>query len=319
MPPHIPVLPEEVLHYLAVRPGGRYVDCTAGAGGHAGLIAERMDGGALLALDRDPSAVALAGERLKPFSGAKVVLANYVDLAAVLEAEAFGAPDGILIDAGCSSMQLDQRDRGFSFEGDGPLDMRMNPETGLSAAEWLAGTPREELEQALRDYGDVKPARRIAAAIHERAARGTLNRTQDLIAAVKEALPFVNDTPAEVRTVFQAVRIAVNDELRGLQQGVAAAAEALAPGGRLVVISFHSGEDRVVKNALRDASRPQRERSADGRDRAVRPATMRLLTRQPVLAGDDELRANPRAASAKLRAAEKSAGASGGKGAGDEE
>jgi len=318
MPSHIPVLPEESLCLLAVKPGGHYVDCTAGAGGHSSLIAERLAGGALLALDRDPLAVAMSSERLAAFAGARVVQANYADLEAVLEAESFGAPDGILIDAGCSSMQLDERGRGFSFEGDGPLDMRMNPAAGVPASAWLAGSAREEIEQALREYGDVKMAGRIAAAIKLRADRGALERTSDLTAAVKEALPFVKDMPSEVRTVFQAVRIAVNDELNGLRRGLEAAVRVLAPGGRLVAISFHSGEDRVVKNTLRDASREQRELAPDGRVRSVRPAVMRLLTRQPVEAGAEELSRNPRAASAKLRAAEKSAGVSGGKGKGDE-
>jgi len=304
--PHIPVLPDEVLAYLAVRADGRYVDCTAGAGGHSALLLERLgENGRLLLLDQDPSAVARVRERFAEDARARVTQANYRDLGDALARAGWSGADGVLIDAGCSSMQLDERERGFSFEGDGPLDMRMNPEAGETAAQWLARAEESEIAQVLKDYGDVKPAKRIAKAIRERAVRGKLARTGDLADAVSEALPFVGGRPAEVRTVFQAIRIYINDELGSLRRGLEAAAQALHPGGRLTVISFHSGEDRVVKNVLRDASRPKRELAADGRVRATTPPLLKLLTKQPVLPGEAELARNPRAASAKLRAAER--------------
>ena len=305
-PPHISVLPDEVLAYLAIKPAGSYIDCTAGAGGHGALILEQLgETGRLLALDQDPMAATRVRERFAEDARAIVVQANYGGLAEVLAQLGWSGADGVLIDAGCSSMQLDERERGFSFEGDGPLDMRMNPEAGESASEWLAHAEESEIATVLKEYGDVKPAKRIAKAIRERALRGALERTVDLADAVSEALPFVGGRPAEVRTVFQAIRIRVNDELTHLRQGIEAAADILQPGGRLAVISFHSGEDRVVKNVLRDASRPKRELAADGRVRSTTPPLLRLLTRQPVTPGEAELLQNPRAASAKLRAAER--------------
>lgn len=303
--PHIPVMAEEALEWLAVRPDGSYVDGTAGAGGHAALIADRLTGGRLLALDRDPAAVALASAHLAHCPQALVRHGNYADLAGILSEMGWDPVDGILIDAGCSSMQIDSADRGFSFQEAGPLDMRMNPEAGEPAADLLRRLPQHEIESLLREYGDVGPAGRIAAQIKDRASAGRLDSTGDLVAAVRAALPFLSEQPDEVRTVFQAVRIAVNDELAGLRTGLAAAIECLKPGGRLVVIAFHSGEDRIVKQVLRDASRRARTLYPDGRVRAVTSPRLRLLTPGPVAASADECRRNPRAKSAKLRAAER--------------
>lgn len=302
---HIPVMAEEALHWLSVRPEGVYVDGTAGAGGHASLIAAQLSGGRLLALDRDPSAVVLAGERLRAFPCASVHQANYADMAGVLASEGIAGVDGVLIDAGCSSMQIDTAGRGFSFQEDGPLDMRMNPQSGESAAELLRRCSREEIERLLRDYGDVGPAGRIASSIKEFAIGGRLERTGDLVAAVKAALPFLSETPDEVRTVFQAVRIAVNDELGGLRRGVESAIANLNPGGRVVVIAFHSGEDRIVKQVMRDASRKHRELHPDGRVKSTEEARLKVLTPGPVEAGAGECARNPRAKSARLRAGER--------------
>ncbi|MEX2016012.1 MAG: 16S rRNA (cytosine(1402)-N(4))-methyltransferase RsmH, partial [Candidatus Hydrogenedentales bacterium] len=230
---------------------------------------------------------------------------NYAELAAVLEELGIERVDGALIDAGLSSMQLDTAERGFSFQRRGPLDMRMNPEQGETAHDWLHTTPEDEMVRVLREYGDLKPARRIARAIMARRERGALETTDHLAAAVKEALPHVTAQPEETRTVFQAVRMAVNEELRWLEAGVAAALECLAPGGRFVAITFHSGEDRVVKQHLQRASRPRRELHPDGRVKAVHPPTIRILTPSPVRPTEEEIAANPRAASARLRAAER--------------
>ena len=302
---HIPVMAEEALHWLSVRPEGVYVDGTAGAGGHSSLIAAQLSGGRLLALDRDPSAVLLAGERLRAYSRASVHQANYTDMAAVLAAEGIAGVDGVLIDAGCSSMQIDTAGRGFSFQEDGPLDMRMNPESGESAAELLRRCSREDVERLLRVYGDVGPAGRIASSIKEFSHGGRLERTGDLVAAVKAALPFLSETPDEVRTVFQAVRIAVNDELGGLRRGVEAAIACMNPGGRVVVIAFHSGEDRIVKQVMREASRKRRELHPDGRVKSTEEARLKVLTPGPVEADAAECARNPRAKSARLRAGER--------------
>ncbi|MBX3176243.1 MAG: 16S rRNA (cytosine(1402)-N(4))-methyltransferase RsmH [Candidatus Hydrogenedentes bacterium] len=296
---------EEALEGLAIRPDGSYVDGTAGAGGHAALIAGRLTTGRLLALDRDPLAVAMATERLAPYPQARVRQSNYGAMAEVLSELGWGLVDGILIDAGCSSMQIDTPARGFSFQEDGPLDMRMDPGSGEPASALLNRLSAPEIETLLREYGDIGPAGRIAASIKDFASRGRLATTSDLVVAVRAALPFLRETPEEVRTVFQAIRIAVNDELSGLQRALDASLDCLKPGGRLVVISFHSGEDRIVKQAFRSASRKARRLRPDGRVASETPARVRVLTPRPVTANDAECRVNPRAKSAKLRIAER--------------
>jgi len=302
---HVPVMAEEALQWLAVRPEGTYVDGTAGAGGHAALIAARLSSGHLIALDRDTAAVAMATSRLAPYPNVSVRHAHYAEMAEVLKELNWGLADGVLVDAGCSSMQLDTAERGFSFQEDGPLDMRMNTATGESAAAFLRRVPESELESLLRDYGDVGPAGRIAARIKEFSRLGRLERTGDLVEAICTALPFVGGAPDEIRTVFQAVRIAVNDELNGLRAGLEAAIASLKPGGRLVVITFHSGEDRVAKRVFRDASRRHRTLHPDGRTASVDPPRLKLIVPGPISPSDEECRRNPRAKSAKLRAAER--------------
>ena len=300
---HVPVLAGPAIEWLNVRADGTYVDCTAGAGGHSALIAERLRSGRLISLDCDPSAVTLARERLKSFKYATVVHRNYSELAEVLAELNMGPVDGILIDAGLSSIQLDARGRGFTFQQDGPLDMRMDSSAGPTAAEYLSAVDETELARVLKLYGDIPRARTVAKAI---CSMRPLATTGDLVEAVRAAFPFVTGVPDEVRTVFQAVRIAVNDELTRLDRGLESALDALAPGGRLVGITFHSGEDRVLKQVLRDASRPQRRLLPDGRTGSVTAPRMTLLTNKPIVPASDELRANPRARSAKLRAAERS-------------
>jgi len=304
---HIPVMAEAALAWLAVRPDGVYIDCTAGAGGHSERIARQLnpDSGRLIALDRDPSAVALTQERLAPFACAGVLHRPYAELADVAREEGLPPLDGVLIDAGVSSMQLDTASRGFSFQADGPLDMRMDPERGEPASVWLATVDEDDLVHILRRYGDVRPAGRIAKAVKRRAGEQRLNSTRDLAEAVGEALNVKGRDPEETRMVFQAVRIAVNEELEQLTQAVEAAVELLAPGGRLVVLSFHSGEDRVVKDRLRAEGRPHRELHPDGRVKAVRQPRLKVLTPKPERPTADEIAQNARAASARLRAAER--------------
>lgn len=302
---HVPVLPGPALDWLRVRPDGVYVDCTAGYGGHAELIAQRLTSGRLLALDRDPEAVERVRRRLSKFPQADVVHANYSELTAVLRERHIAEVDGVLIDAGMSSAQLDDPRRGFAFQADGPLDMRLDTGQSATARDLLMRATESELVELLRAYGDVRPAKRIARAIVQRREQGRMNTTADLRDAVHEALSFVTGTPDEVRTVFQAVRIAVNDEYAHLEAGLRAGIDALAPGGRIVAISFHSGEDRIVKNILREESRPRREFHPDGRIAAERPPRLHVLTHKPVTADAAELAANPRAHSARLRAAER--------------
>ena len=199
-----------------------------------------------------------------------MVKANYSELQAVLSALGIAAVDGVLLDAGVSSVQLDTPDRGFSLQLDGPLDMRMDTTGETDAATWLARASVEEIESVLRMYGDVGPAGRIARVIAARCRDRRMERTSDLAAAVREALDFVSSDPEEIRTVFQAVRMAVNEELKHLEQGLRQAAQALAVRGRLVVISFHSGEDRVVKQVFRELTRPAVRLHPDGRVRERR-------------------------------------------------
>jgi 16S rRNA (cytosine1402-N4)-methyltransferase len=305
---HISVLPDEAMTWLNIRADGVYVDATAGAGGHtARVLAALKPEGRVIALDRDPSAVATVRERFSGSTQVNVLHANYGDLKEALTEVGVDAIDGLLIDAGVSSMQIDQGDRGFSFQEDGPLDMRMNTASGVTAAAWLATVSEADLAAVLKQYGDIRRAKTVARHILERRAECKLNTTRDLVDAVADAFPFVTGMPDETRQVFQAIRMAVNEELANLERGLKAGMDLLNPGGRLVAISFHSGEDRVIKNVLRDASRVERIRHPDGREKSSRPATMKILTAKPIIPGEAELRRNPRAHSAKLRAAEKRA------------
>ena len=305
-PPHVPVMVEEALRLLQIVPGGTYVDATAGAGGHAKRIAALLSGGRLIAVDRDPQAVALTLKRLQDHACATVIKANYSELQAVLSDLGVTAVDGILLDAGVSSVQLDTPERGFSLQSDGPLDMRMDTTGEVNAAAWLSRASEAEIESVLRQYGDVGPAGRIARVIAARCRDRRMERTSDLVTAVREALDFVSADPEEIRTVFQAVRMAVNEELKHLEQGLRQAAQALAVRGRLVVISFHSGEDRMVKQVFRELTRPAIRLHPDGRIREKTAPAFRLVLSKPLTPGEDEIRANPRAKSAKMRVIERS-------------
>ncbi len=303
--PHVPVLAVPAIQWLGVRSDGIYVDGTVGAAGHAVLIAERLTQGQLIAIDCDPIAVEMARVNLAPFPHVTVVRRRVGDLAVVMKELHIERVDGILFDVGLSSMQLDDPNRGFSFQQEGPLDMRMDTTQPFTAADFLAHIGEKELAEALKRYGQVRPAKRIAGSIIHRRNLGRLRTTLDLRDAVRDALPYAGPLPDEVRTVFQAVRIAVNNELRQLEAGLRHAIEILAPGGRLVVITFHSGEHRIAKNVLREASRKGVEFYPDGRVKREIPPKIRLLTRKPVRPDEVECRQNPRAQSACLRAAER--------------
>lgn len=302
---HEPVMADEVMEVLRVRPEGTYCDLTVGLGGHAVRIARQLTSGRLIALDRDPYAVEIAQRRLASFAQVSVVHANYSRLSEILESFGITSVAGILLDAGVSSMQLDDAGRGFSFQQDGPLDMRMDTTEAVNALEWLERATAHEVEDVLRRYGDVGPAKRIAREITRRRDAGHLKRTADLAEAVGDALSFVHGAPAEIRTVFMALRMAVNAELQHMEAGLQAAVKVLAPGGRLVAITFHSGEDRLVKNRLRAYSRTSVHRLPDGRDREKHPPLLRLLTVKPLLPSLDEQKRNPRSQSARMRAAER--------------
>ena len=264
------------------------VDVTVGAGGHAAAL---LEAGArrLVGVDRDPDAIAAARERLSGFGDrAKLVEGRFSEVLEVAEEAGVSRADGVLYDLGVSSMQLDRADRGFSFREPGPLDMRMGPE-GAGAFEVVNEYPEAELERVLREHGEERFARRIAAAIARARSRAPLQSTRELAAVVAAAVPKRRGGPHPARRAFQAIRIEVNREIEELAASLPQAVQLLAPGGRLVVISYHSLEDRVVKHALR------------GDDR------LEILTKKPMRPGAAEAARNPRARSAKLRAAEKKA------------
>ena len=257
---HIPVLFDEVMEWMQPRADGVYADGTLGGGGHSeGIL--RLSGGTatLYGIDRDEDAIRAAGERLKGYPGFHAIHGNFHDAKALLAAA--GAPPltGALLDLGVSSHQLDEGERGFSYHEDAPLDMRMDQSTGLTAAEYLAQVTPEELRRILTDYGEEKWAARIAQIFAEKRAQKPIQTTADLVAVVDAAIPKAvrrKDDGHPARRTFQAVRIAVNDELAPLEAALRDFVELLAPGGRLLVITFHSLEDRIVKNTFRAMQHP---------------------------------------------------------------
>ena len=308
---HEPVLLEEVLDLLQPGPGALVVDATLGGGGHAEAILERTGpDGRLIGLDRDDEALAAASRRLARFGErARLVRASFGELGAVLEAEAVSNVDAVLFDLGVSSWQLDAPERGFRFSEDAgadtPLDMRMDRRQPRTAADLLAHAPAGELERIFREYGELPGAARLARAIVDRRERAPLRTSADLVALVREARVGGGRKHHPATLVFQALRIAVNDELAALGAGLEAAIDALRPGGRLAVIAYHSLEDRRVKQCLRAAERgcvcpPRIPVCICGQ----RPR-VRAVVRRAVMPGEDEIRHNPRARSARLRVAER--------------
>jgi len=290
---HLPVLVEEVSFLLRPRCGGWVVDATVGMGGHAeALLTQGAPAARLLGIDGDPEVLARARARLSRF-GSRVVLShgNFRHLAALAHSAGVTEAETVLLDLGVSSYQLEASGRGFSFQTQAPLDMRIDPSRGSTGAELLRRLSEAELARLLREYGEEPYARRIARAIVARRRRAPLATAQDLVAVVKAAVPrraWPRRTHVATRT-FQALRIAVNDELGALAEALPQAARLLAPGGRVGVISFHSGEDRVVKQAFR----------------ALAKGPYVLLTPSPIRPSRDEVRANPRARSARLRILER--------------
>jgi 16S rRNA (cytosine1402-N4)-methyltransferase len=305
---HVPVLAEEVRDLLDIQPGETVVDATFGAGGHAAVLAAELRGrGRFIAVDRDPT-VRPYFERFRRHAG---VGARFLrgEASAVLGqlADNDVRADAILLDVGVSSMQLDRPERGFSYATDAPLDMRMDPQADLTAADLVNDASERELTRIFRSYGEERYARQIARAIGRRRKQHPFERTGELVETIKAAIPaparFGDGHPA--KRVFQALRIAVNDELAELEDALPAAVDMLRPGGRLAVISFHSLEDRIVKRFIRDLARGCVCPPDFPVCRCGREPELRALTKRAVRPAADELAVNPRAGSARLRAAVK--------------
>ena len=307
-PKHVSVLLDECLEGLALRPDGIYVDGTLGLGGHSFAIAARLSTGRLIGIDRDRTAIERAGERLRPF-GERVTLVhgNFSDTAAILDALGIEAVDGMLFDLGVSSPQLDEAQRGFSYRLEAPLDMRMDPSDGLTAWEVVNRWDESRLSRILWDYGEERYARRIAASIVRARAEKPIDTTLELVEIIKHALPAaaLREKQHPAKRSFQAIRIAVNDELGAIARMMETAPDKLRVGGRLCVISFHSLEDRIVKAGI-----AARENGCTcPREAPVCTCgfvrTLRSVDRKPILPGEEELESNPRSRSAKLRVAER--------------
>ncbi|HLS84802.1 MAG TPA: 16S rRNA (cytosine(1402)-N(4))-methyltransferase RsmH [Burkholderiales bacterium] len=303
---HQPVLLGESLEALAVRPDGIYVDGTFGRGGHSRAILARLGpSGRLVALDRDPEAEATARTLDDPRF--RFVRARFGALASALEAAGIQAADGMLFDLGVSSPQLDDPSRGFSFRADGPLDMRMDPESGPSAADWLAHAEERQIREVIRDYGEERFAKQIAAAIVAARSREPLRSTRQLADLVGQAVRTREPGQDPATRTFQALRIHVNRELEEVSLMLPQALARLKPGGRLAVISFHSLEDRIVKRFLQSLARPEVPRGLPLRASEMPEPALKLIGR-PVRPSPDEMRANPRSRSAILRTAERGTG-----------
>ena len=305
---HVSVLLDECIENLNIRPDGVYVDGTLGLGGHSLEIAKRLGSGRLVCIDRDETAIARASERLAEYRNRiTFVHGNFSDTVSILDSLGIGAVDGMLFDLGVSSPQLDESGRGFSYMKDAPLDMRMDASAALTARTIVNEWDENTLNRILWDYGEERYARRITAAILARRAERPIETTGELTEIIRGAMPAAalreKQHPAKRR--FQAIRIAVNDELGEVERMMESAPDRLRPGGRLCVISFHSLEDRIVKNGI-----ARRENGCTCPREApictcgfVR--TLRSVTRKPILPGEEELERNPRARSAKLRVAER--------------
>ena len=302
---HIPVLLHEALDALCIRSDGIYLDCTFGRGGHSRAILASLDeGGRLIGFDRDPSAVAAARDLAKKDSRFEIVHTAFSELESALDSIAIARVHGVLMDLGVSSPQLDQAERGFSFQVDGPLDMRMDPTSGQSAADWIARADTDEIADVLWVLGEERFSRRIARAIAEARKVEPIVTTAQLSKIVSDAQPKKDQNKHPATRTFQAIRLHINEELSEVEQGLEAAVKRLEVGGRLAVISFHSLEDRLVKRELRDASRlPQGDPRMPLPDSVTKPR-MRLMGKA-IKASTGELRMNPRARSAVLRVAER--------------
>ena len=307
-PRHVSVLLAECIENLNIRSDGIYVDGTLGLGGHSYEIASRLREGRLIGIDRDPSAIERAGKRLEPFRDRiTLVHGNFGDVAQILDELGIAGVDGMLFDLGVSSPQLDEAERGFSYMLEAPLDMRMDSTAALSAYEVVNTWSEERLNRILWDYGEERYARRITAAILAAREKAPIQSTAELVEIIKGAMPAaaLREKQHPAKRSFQAIRIAVNDELGEVERMMETAPDKLNPGGRLCVISFHSLEDRIVKTGI-----ARRENGCTcPREAPVCTCgfvrTLRSVSRKPILPGEEERERNPRARSAKLRVAER--------------
>ena len=305
---HVSVLLDECIEGLNIKPDGIYVDGTLGGAGHSYHIAEKLTTGRLIGIDRDPVALKAAGERLSPFADrVTLVHSNFCRMGQVLQELGISGVDGILLDLGVSSPQLDDGSRGFSYMTDAPLDMRMDNGDALSADTVVNTWSYEELKRILYDYGEERYAPAIAAAIVRKREISPIRTTLELVDVIRSAMPpaALREKQHPAKRTFQAIRIAVNDELNSVSKAMDAAIPCLNPGGRLAVITFHSLEDRIVKNAMAATAKgcicpPEFPVCVCGRKPQVT-----VLTRKPIVSGEEELERNPRARSAKLRICEK--------------
>ncbi len=305
---HVSVLLDECIQSLNIKPDGIYVDGTLGGAGHSSQIAARLTTGRLIGIDRDPKALKAASERLAPF-GDRVTLvhSNFSRIDEVLSDLGIEGVDGVLLDLGVSSPQLDEAERGFSYMADAPLDMRMNSEDSLSAWDVVNTWPREELRRILYEYGEERYAPQIAAAIDRRRAEKPIESTLELVDVIRSAMPpqALREKQHPAKRSFQAIRIAVNDELGAVGRVMEVVVPKLNPGGRLAIITFHSLEDRIVKNGM----------AANAKGCTCPPSfpvcvcgnkpKVRLISKKPIVSTQAELDRNPRARSAKLRVCEK--------------
>jgi len=300
---HQSVMVEEVLYFLSPRPGGVYVDATVGAGGHAEAILRATGGrSTLVGIDRDPEALSRAGYNLRSFGSAvKLAQSDFVDVKWVLSSHGIEKVDGILLDLGVSSMQIDTAERGFSFRHSGPLDMRMDPSGKLSAAEVVNSYSETDLARILRDYGEERFASRIARAIVDARRRGPIRTTTELSELVESSYPHGPRRGHPARRTFQAIRIEVNKELDVLEGALRIAPDILAVGGRIVVISYQSLEDRIAKRVFASFEGKGDALPGLGSPKATGPLS--VLTPNAVLPSDAEVQRNPRASAARLRAA----------------
>ena len=305
---HVPVLYEEVMDALNIKPDGIYVDGTVGGGGHSSGICGRLsERGTLIAVDRDTAALEAAGKRLEPYGCAKrFIHANYSDIEAIAEA-AGGGVDGILLDLGVSSFQLDNAERGFSYMHDAPMDMRMNEEDTLTAYDVVNGYSEKELTRIIREYGEEKWAARIAQFIVRARAEAPVRTTGELTDIIKAAIPAKarRTGPHPAKRTFQAIRIEVNDELGHLKEAVSRLPDLLNSGGRLAIITFHSLEDRIVKTEFERRLDPCTCPKEFPVCVCGKVADVKKVTRKPVTPSEEELEINPRSRSAKLRVIEK--------------
>ncbi len=306
---HVTVLRDEAVAGLNIRPGGIYVDCTLGGAGHSSLIASQLtEGGRLIAIDQDDWALDNARERLSAYMDrVTLVKSNFRHIKDIVSDLGLDGVDGVLFDLGVSSPQLDEGERGFSYNADAPLDMRMDQQAALTAYDIINEWDEEEIAKVIWEYGEEKFSRRIARQIVQYRAKQPVQTTGELVELIKEGIPAAarRTGPHPAKRTFQAIRIAVNDELNAFKEAVADAISVLRPEGRVSVITFHSLEDRICKQVYQELSKgctcpPSFPICACGNK-----ATVKVITRKPILPSAEELEANPRARSAKLRVAEK--------------